>query len=225
VARVAKQGRLRGLTAGRQRRSASQVREDGSGPSVVVLAGPNGAGKTTTAPDLLRGTLAVNEFVNADAIAGGLSAFAPHAVGFEAGRIMLVRLRELAAQRMNFAFETTLASRSFAPWLRRLVSSGYQMHLLFLWLPDAELAVARVRDRVVKGGHDIPAADIRRRYDRGLDNFFALYRQFATSWRMLDNSSAFAPRPVAEGHGMDTPIVADETLWSRLVQEHGKAAT
>jgi predicted ABC-type ATPase len=98
-------------------------------PLVVVIAGPNGAGKSTTAPGLLKGALAVSEFVNADTIAAGLSAFAPESVAITAGRTMLARLRTLASARQNFAFETTLASRTFAPWLRQLKADGYRVHL------------------------------------------------------------------------------------------------
>ena len=133
-------------------------------------------------------------------------------------------LHELALQRADFAFETTLASRSFAPWLGRLVSSGYRMHLVFIWLPVAELAVARVADRVAKGGHGIPAEDVRRRYRRGIDNFFSLYRPLSSWWRLLDGSQ-FVPRLIAEGSGMDTTVIADETVWSRLKHEHGQAPT
>src|SRR5579875_3734992 len=97
------------------------------GPLIVVVAGPNGAGKTTTATSLLRDALAVDEFVNADTIAQGLSAFRPGEVAIAAGRIMLERLQALAAQRPNFAFETTLASRSFAPWLRARRAEGYRV--------------------------------------------------------------------------------------------------
>src|SRR3970040_1460506 len=109
-------------------------------PKVVVIAGPNGAGKSTTAPKLLREALAVDEFVNADTIAAGLSAFAPERGAFTAGRAMLARLQELASAHDDFAFETTLSSRSFAPWLRGLQEGGYSVHLIYLWLPGAELA-------------------------------------------------------------------------------------
>src|SRR5262245_44459100 len=125
-------------------------------PSVVILAGPNGAGKSTVAPALLQGPLAVNEFVNADVIARGLSAFDPQSVALAAGRVMRTRLRELAAQRISFAFETTLASRSLAPWLAGLKTDGYHVHLVFLWLPSADFAVDRVAQRVKTGGHAIP---------------------------------------------------------------------
>jgi predicted ABC-type ATPase len=103
-------------------------------PHVIVVAGANGAGKSTAAPFLLRDALEVAEFVNADTIAAGLSAFRPESVAIAAGRIMLGRMRRLAAARANFAFETTLASRSFAPWLAGFQRDGYRVHLLFLWL-------------------------------------------------------------------------------------------
>jgi predicted ABC-type ATPase len=111
-------------------------------PLVVVLAGLNGAGKTTSAERLLRGALAVEEFVNADAIAGGLSAYHPESAAVAAGRIMLDRLRFLADRRSDFAFETTLSGRGHTRWLAGLRSSGYRVSMLFLSLPDADLAVA-----------------------------------------------------------------------------------
>ena len=104
-----------------------------SPPGVVILAGPNGAGKSTVAPALLRDALAVTEFVDADVIARGLSAFNPESVSIAAGRVMLARLRELSDRRESFAFETTLASRSHARWLQDVRTSGYEIHILFLW--------------------------------------------------------------------------------------------
>ncbi len=118
-------------------------------PLVVVIGGPNGAGKSTTAPELLRDALQVGEFVNADSIALGLSGLRPETAAFAAGRVMLTRLRYLARLRADFAFETTLASRSFAPWLDTLRAAGYRSHLAFLSLPSAELALLRVAGRVL----------------------------------------------------------------------------
>jgi predicted ABC-type ATPase len=183
-------------------------------PNVVLLAGPNGAGKSTAAPYLLRGELRVSEFVNADTIAQGLSAYSPQTVSIDAGRLMLRRLRELAARRADFAFETTLASRTFAPWIRDLVSSGYEFRIVFLWLPSPDLCVARVSERARRGGHVVPEATVRRRYETGIRNFFTLYRPLATSWRFYSNTAA-TPHLVAEGAG---PVVTahDESLWSRL---------
>jgi predicted ABC-type ATPase len=143
-------------------------------PHVVVLAGPNGAGKSTAAPALLAGTLGLTDFVNADVIARGLSAFRPQDAALEAGRIMLERLRSLASLQASFAFETTLASRSFAPWIADLRRQNYVFHLVFLYLPGPEAAIARVAERVRSGGHDVPVETIRRRYTAGLRNFFHL---------------------------------------------------
>jgi predicted ABC-type ATPase len=166
-------------------------------PKVVVIAGPNGAGKSTAAPAVLRNALLVSEFVNADTIAAGLSAFSPETVGVTAGRVMLERIRKLACERRDFAFETTLASRTFAPWLRKLQCEGYRFHLIYLWLPTVELAVARVAERVRRGGHAIADQIVRRRYERSLINFFGIYGGFADSWLMIDNSVWPRPRLVA----------------------------
>jgi predicted ABC-type ATPase len=112
-------------------------------PSVIVLAGPNGAGKTTASRSLLADTLEVLTFVNADVIAQGLSGFDPDSAAFEASRIMLERMYALVEQRASFAFETTLAARTLAGWLREVRDSGYGIHLLYFWLESADLAVAR----------------------------------------------------------------------------------
>ena len=184
-------------------------------PHLVVLAGPNGAGKSTAAPALLRGQLGVTEFVNADTIARGLSAFSPERAAIEAGRIMLVRLRQLAAQQRDFAFETTLASRTFAPQISRWMQGGYAFHLIFLWLPSAEFALARIRERVRLGGHDVPEETVRRRYRRGLANFFGLYQPLATTWRFYDNS-ATRPRLIARGERTGRINVSNAELWSRI---------
>src|SRR5581483_4507058 len=157
-------------------------------PNLILLAGPNGAGKSTAAPDLLRGALHVHEFVNADVIARGLSAFNPEGAAIEAGRVMLGRLKELASQRQNIAFESTLASRTFAPWIRELRKSGYRFHLFYFWLPSAEDCIRRVRERKSLGGHFVPEETIRRRYHGGIRNFFELYKPLASHWKFFDNT-------------------------------------
>ena len=159
-------------------------------PNVIVIAGPNGAGKSTLAPALLRDTFGILEYVNADTIAEGLSAFAPEDASFDAGRVMLGRLHDLASEGRDFAFETTLASRFYAVWLKELKEKGYRVSLIFLWLDNVDLAVERVRERVRVGGHDIPEETIRRRYDRGLKNLFELYIQLVNAWSVRDTSFA-----------------------------------
>ena len=187
------------------------------GPHVIVLGGPNGSGKSTAAGHLLHGTLAVSEFVNADTVAQGLSAFDPDRSAVQAGRIMLARLRELADRQACFAFEITLAGRSFAPWIKELTETGYTFHLVYLWVPSPEMAIARVAERVRMGGHNVPEETIRRRYHTGLKNFFGLYRPLAATWHFYDNSLLYDPRLVATGCGNATERVLDPETWNRVL--------
>jgi len=192
---------------------------EGSAPRIVVLAGRNGAGKSTSAQRVLRGALQVDEFVNADVIARGLSQFDAASVAIEAGRVMLKRLRELAAKRATFAFETTLASRSFAHWIRELQVAGYKFHLVHLLLPSSDIAVARVQERVRHGGHDIPADVIRRRYVRGLSNMFELYLPLADSRKIVHNGNR-RPCLIASGERTDIKFVRDQATWQALLQDY-----
>lgn|GEM_PF-291775 len=186
-------------------------------PNLVVIAGPNGAGKSTAAPRLL-GRFRVGEFVNADEIARGLSAFSPESVAVEAGRIMLERVRALAAAGADFAFETTLASRSFAPWIARLRRhAGYRFHLAFLWVPAPEHSIARVSRRVAAGGHSIPEDVIRRRYRRGIANFVHLYAPIADTWEVYDNSSRM--RLVARRNASGIEVHYDRDVWATIIGE------
>ena len=182
----------------------------------MVLAGPNGAGKTTASRRLLVGELGVQEFVNADIIAQGISSFNPEAVAIQAGRVMLERLRQLTEQKVDVAFETTLASRSFAPMIKRLSTEGYRCHLMFLWLPTPDMAVDRVRQRVVSGGHNIPEEVIRRRYEAGLNNFFRIYSAIVTKWEFYDNSDPTHPRELARGSMAGPTVVSDPSLWKNI---------
>lgn len=184
-----------------------------SSPKLIMLAGPNGAGKSTLAPFLLRDTLGIVEYVNADTLASGLSAFQPEGVAVQAGRIMLKRLHELAAERADFAFESTLASRSYAGWISALRDQGYEFHLYFLWLRSVDIAIERVKERVQLGGHDIPKDAIRRRYGRGIRNFFSLYQALATRWSVYDNSLR-EPLLIAEGSTTASLNVYQHDLWA-----------
>jgi predicted ABC-type ATPase len=137
----------------------------------------------------------------------------------QAGRVMLNRIDQLTALGMNVAFESTLASRSFAAMIKRLAAEGYRFHLLFLSLPSADMAVNRVRERVTVGGHHVPEDVIRRRYAAGLRNFFQIYAPLAFSWRFYDNSLHGRPRLVAEGSFGETRLVLDQELWDNLTRE------
>ena len=190
-------------------------------PHLVVIAGPNGAGKSTAAPGLLEGLLGIEDFVNADVIARGLSAYNPEGAAIEAGRIMIARLRELAADERDFAFETTLASRSFAPWIARLrADQGYIFRLNYLWIPGPELSIGRIKGRVRDGGHHVPDDVVRRRYAGGLRNFFELYQPIADIWMMYDNTDPSARTVIAEGSGNAVDRVYDESTWNVIRGEN-----
>lgn len=188
-------------------------------PLVVVLAGPNGAGKSTSAARLLRGALAVEEFVNADTIAQGLSAYRPEAAAVAAGRVMLERLRFLAREQRDFAFETTLAGRGLAHWLGSLRALGYRAHLIFLSLPDAGLAVARVAERVRQGGHHVPEAIVRRRFAGGLRNLFTSYPPVVDTWQVYDNADLSGPQLIASRVAGMNAVIADPTAWENLKEK------
>ena len=167
-------------------------------PRAIIIAGPNGAGKTTFAREFLPAEGNCPAFINADLIAEGLSPFQPEAMAVEASRLMLDRVRHMVAQREEFAVETTLAGRAYLRMVREWQSVGYQVDLMFLQLPSAELAVERVRQRVAQGGHNIPEPDIRRRFDRGIENFHHRYRNIVDTWQVFD-ASQWPPILIDEG--------------------------
>ena len=157
-------------------------------PQLFILAGPNGAGKTTAAKVLLPEILQVRQFVNADHIAAGLSPFDPASAAIRAGRIMIDRMQEFLRARESFAFETTLAGKSHAPFIQDARSKGYRVSLIFVYLRSSDLALHRVAQRVQRGGHDIPRETVERRFHRGLIHFFELYRPIVDTWTLCDNS-------------------------------------
>jgi predicted ABC-type ATPase len=184
-------------------------------PTAIVIGGPNGAGKSTIAPALLA-HLGIETFVNADTIARGLSALNPERRAFEAGRIMLRELHRLADDRESLAFETTLASRTFAPWLKRLASNGYRIVLGYVWVRSPDISVDRVAARVESGGHHVPEADVRRRWSRSVYNFWNLYLPLADEWRAYDNSVSGTTELMAEGGRNQPDVVFNQSVWDLL---------
>lgn len=156
---------------------------------IVIIAGPNGAGKTTFAREFLPTDAELPNFVNADLIAAGLSPFAPELAAFKAGRIMLETIADYAKRGESFSFETTLSGLTYAQMIPAWRTSGYAVKLIFLSLPDAEMAIERVAIRVRQGGHNIPEEVIRRRYAHGLANF-EHYKLLVDSWQLYDNSDS-----------------------------------
>ena len=158
--------------------------------NVYIIAGPNGSGKTTFAKEFLPEYVKCVNFVNADLIAQGLAPFGPRAAAIKAGKLVLQQIYEYARRGVDFAFETTLSGKSYVGLLAKLKAEGYSLHLFFLWISTPELAIARIKDRVAEGGHYVPAEDVRRRFVRGVSNFFSLYEPLLNSWMLFDNSKA-----------------------------------
>lgn len=165
---------------------------------IVIIAGPNGAGKTTFAREFLPNEGGCPVFVNADLIAAGISPFLPEQAAFHAGRLMIEEINRHVLQDESFAFETTLSGRTYAKMIPDWQRLGYKVKLVFLYLPDVEIAVERVRYRVQQGGHNVPEKVIRRRYEKGLQNFQNIYKQMVDAWVLFDNSG-ITPKLLDEG--------------------------
>ena len=162
--------------------------DDSSPQTIYIIAGPNGAGKTMFANSFLPTFAKCREFLNADLIAAGLSPYNPESQAFRASELLLQRIDELVESHSSFSFETTLAARSYRNSSLKWKAKGYQVFLVYLWLPSAGVAVERVATRVKEGGHFIPEEVIRRRYRRGLDNLFELYQPVVSTVQIRDGS-------------------------------------
>jgi predicted ABC-type ATPase len=179
-----------------------------------IIAGPNGAGKTTFATEFLPHFADCRNFINPDFLARAYSPFDPDAGMLRAGRAVLERIAESTAARKDFAFETTLSGRTYVPLLRRVKQAGFRLHMFYLWIPSAELALLRIRYRVESGGHDVPERDVRRRFTRTLGNLFRLYRPLFDTLHFFDNSSD-TPRLIFTDEAGRTTI-NDAALYEHL---------
>ena len=188
--------------------------------SIYVIAGPNGAGKTTFASEFLPNYADCRIFINADLIAQGMAPFSPETAAFRAGRLMLGEIELYAKRGESFGFETTLAGLSFLRLIRRLKDTGYQVNFFYLWVPSEAVALARVRARVLGGGHDVPEPTLRRRFDRSIRNFLIRYRPLGDSWMLFDNSGT-KPKVIAfESHG--NVRIMDPVTYERVTAHWGK---
>ncbi len=183
-------------------------------PNLYIIGGANGSGKTTVALTVLPRFLQVNEYVNADAIANGLSPLNPESMALQAGRLMLERLKTLANAGVDFAFETTLAARSFSRFIQDCKAQNYTVNLIYIWIPSADFAVERVARRVACGGHNIREAVIRRRYRRGLRNFHELYCPMVDNWTVFDNSGQDF-QLIAECINQRA-VVYNQAIWTQM---------
>lgn len=186
-------------------------------PQAVIIAGPNGSGKSTCAEMLLQETM---HFVNADMIAQELSGEPSTTADIGAGRVLLGHVDLLTHNGRDFAIETTLATRTLADRVVEWRAAGYQVHLIFLFLPSEELAIQRVAFRVMNGGHDVPEKTIRRRFRAGLRNLFRIYAPVVDTWRVYDNSKGFDPELIASGSMGQVRKVLMPELWRSLRAEY-----
>ena len=167
-------------------------------PRCLVIAGPNGAGKTTFAREYLPSDARVINFINADLIAAGLSPLRPRLGAFAAGRLVLSEIDRLVLARADFAFESTLSGVNYAARLGAMRASGYHIEIIYLLVASPKLAISRIASRVLQGGHDVPKADVIRRFSRSWKNFEETYRSLADAWTVYDNSSR-PPKLIGSG--------------------------
>lgn len=189
--------------------------------NLYIIAGCNGAGKTTASFTVLPEMLNCREFVNADEIAAGLSPFNPEGVAIQAGRLMIDRVIHLLKEGETFAFETTLATRSYVKLIQQAKRRGYFVTLLFFSLSTPEQAIRRVAKRVSLGGHNIPTDVILRRYTAGLENLFQLYMPVCDYWALYDNSDCPAVK-IASGHGMEKVNIEDAERYRILEEKYNR---
>jgi len=187
--------------------------------NVYVIAGPNGSGKTTFANKFLPYYAQCPNFINADLIAKGLSPFEPRTVAIKAGRLVIEQIDDFVKKYENFAFETTLAGKTYINLFKSLKCKGYRIHLFFLWISNPKLAIARIKERVRNGGHDVPSQDVKRRFYRGIDNLFKIYRPYFDSWMLFDNSGAI-PKLISEEKNHSLRIIEKE-LFDKIIKPYG----
>lgn len=187
---------------------------------LYIIGGPNGAGKTTASMEYLKSDLDCLEFVNADNIAVGISPFQPEKVAVTAGKIMLNRINELIESNVNFAIESTLSSKLLLDKIRKAKANNYEVILLFYWLSSVEIAIERVKSRVLSGGHDIPKSDIIRRYQRGLDNLLSIY-MIAVDYCVIIDNSELLPDIIAESSDNNL-LIRNIFKWDKIRGKNGQ---
>ena len=188
---------------------------------LYIRAGCNGAGKTTASFTILPEVLDCKEFINADEIAKGLSPFQPESVAMQAGRIMLARMDELLQKGETFAFETTLATKSYKQKIEWAQANGYEVTLLFFWLRNVTMAKERVAQRVAEGGHSIPSETIERRYHNGIANLFAIYIDMVDICYIFDNSEG-ERTPIAKKYKGGKEIIYNTDLYNQMKSSYEK---
>ena len=194
-------------------------RQNMKNKNVYIIAGPNGSGKTTFAKTFLPEYAECDCFINADLIAAGLSPFSPQKVSIKAGRLVLERIKEYSESGVDFGFETTMSGITYLKYFKMLEEKGYKISVFFLWIPSPQLAIARVKDRVAQGGHNVPTKDVKRRFKRIINRFFKNYRLLAHEWILFNNADE-KPKIIAKKQNMYIDIV-DPNLFKNIIKKVG----
>jgi len=187
---------------------------------LYMIAGPNGVGKNHIRAEVPPKYANCKNFVNADLIAQGMSPFSPEAAAIRAGRLVLSEIDFFSQKQVSFGFETTLSGRSYLNLVQRLKKKGYRIYLFFLFVEAVDVTLARIRERVLKGGHDVPEDVVRRRFDRSVRNLFREYQQLVDAWYLFDNTGT-EPVPIAFKKGRRVRIMKPET-YEMLISRYGE---
>lgn len=182
---------------------------------INIIAGPNGAGKTTMALSLMSEKKVIDEFINADEIARGLAPLNPGSVSLTASKLMLKRFQDLILANKTFAFETTASGTNYIKHLKEAQKRGYEVHLTFLWLSSPDLAIERVLQRVIQGGHYIPEETVERRYFAGLKNLIKYYIPQVDRALILDNSNG-ENKVIARKSLKGNIKIEDQVIWMEI---------
>jgi len=188
-------------------------------PNLYIIAGCNGSGKTTASYTILPEILKCEEFINADEIARGLSPFHPEKSAIQAGKLMLRKIDDAIHAKKDFAFETTLATKTHNFVIKSAQSKRYLVTLVFFWLESTELAIQRVKNRVSEGGHNIPSDVISRRYERGLKNFFEVYEPMVNEWIFIDNSQ-IDYQILAKKDLNQSIEIKNDSIWTKIKKQY-----
>ena len=190
-----------------------------SSKNAYIIAGANGSGKTTFAKTFLPLYAKCDQFINADLIAAGLSPFSPEQAAIKAGKLVLQQIKDFSNEGINFGFETTMSGVTYLKYIKKLKEKGYKIHIFFLWMPDVNLSIARVRDRVLEGGHNVLKKDIIRRFERNLEKFFKEYRPLSDKWILFDNSDRI-PKIIASKRNAHIDIIKSN-LFKQIIDSVG----
>jgi len=187
--------------------------------NIYIITGPNGSGKTTFAKTFLPEYAKCERFINADLIAAGLSPFSPQQAAIKSGKLVLEQIKEYLKNGIDFGFETTMSGLAYLKYFKMFKEKGYEINIFFLWIPDPKLAIARIKDRVAQGGHDISVIDIKRRFNRSIENFFKHYQLLADIWILFNNAGP-KPKIIAKKQNAHIDII-DSDLFADIIKKLG----